>query len=103
MGSPTSASRTRSFFGTGHLRALWSTRCACGSCWIAERTRGIAVQPWDRLSSYGTTRRLAVFYDDVLQDVRHVLARVDGGFEEVINFFQLDEGDGVLFFVEEVR
>src|SRR4051812_13258554 len=39
---------------------------------------------------------------DALQNVRDVFAAVRGGFEEFVNFLLLDQGDRVLFGVEQV-
>jgi len=45
---------------------------------------------------------LAVLDHDILQHVGHVLATVDGLFEEVVHFFEFDEQNRVFFFIEQI-
>src|ERR1041384_7421566 len=48
------------------------------------------------------TVMLGVLNDYVLQNVRHVFAIIDGGFEKLVDFLELDQRDGVLLFVEQI-
>jgi len=56
-----------------------------------------------RTASVKVDIRSTVLYHNVLQDIGHVLAAIDGDLEEIVNFFELDQPDGILFFIEQVR
>ena len=45
---------------------------------------------------------LAVLDGHVLKHVGHILAVIDGGLEEFVDFLQLDQRDGVLFLLEQI-
>src|ERR1017187_9786330 len=49
------------------------------------------------------TDMLAVLDHHVLQNVGHVFAAIDGALEELVDLFELDQGDRVLLGIEEVH
>src|SRR5437016_683640 len=46
---------------------------------------------------------LAVLDHYVLQNVSHVFAAIDGGFEKLVDFLEFDQSDRIRFLVEQVR
>src|ERR1039457_1043378 len=49
------------------------------------------------------TDMLAVLDHHVLQNVGHILAAIDGALEELVDLFELDQGDRVLLFIEQLH
>src|SRR5215471_7435205 len=47
--------------------------------------------------------QLTVLHYNVLEHIGHVFAAIDAGFDEVVDFLQLDERNGILLRIEQLR
>ena len=78
------------------------TKARVAVIWIADRELRIANLSANEIgnSHCQSAIRLRVFYDHALDNIRHVLATIDRGFELLVNFFPLQNSQRVRRIVE---